>query len=184
MVFKISDKKVDKSVDLQEKGLSFPKSHTSFKSYRKSECVMFVEAVLCALFICAFLLVFFWGLFGPFSTQIEIIRNEMNESMKEFTIQTINNSVNSCLNNYECFSSKMMAAFNKRYPSTGDSKWQIIVTSRSRMFSDIDYLHGSYIECRLNGRRRIIVYRVAINTKVSCFSRCFHLDNKFAAFSY
>ena len=107
--------------------------------------------------------------------KIEIICYSKNESMKEFTIQTIDSLVNSCLNSYQCFATEMLAALNQRYPSIGDSKWQTILSSGSQMLIAIKYSPDSFIECYLNRKHRIILYRLAIDTKVSYFSRCFRI---------
>lgn len=103
-----------------------------------------------------------------FRPTFDILRNEMNETMREFAIQTIDYVLNSCSNNYGCVAMKLINALNQQYKSRS-SQWQTIISSNTnadRMAVDVDYLRGFLLDIIYNNEHRVLIYKTAIEGKV------------------
>ncbi|XP_054165632.1 uncharacterized protein LOC128963166 [Oppia nitens] len=108
---------------------------------------------------------------------IEIIRCELNDTIRELTVQTIDYALNICSNNYMCATSKLLAALNRQYVAhhkrkstnsmddTGadQQQWQAIITSntiKDQTVIGVDYISGSMLDVLYNYRHRVLLYKI------------------------
>ncbi|CAG2115564.1 unnamed protein product, partial [Medioppia subpectinata] len=109
---------------------------------------------------------------GP---SIAIIRNDLNDTQREFTVRTIDFAFNVCANSYTCVTYKTVGALNQQYvahnradsmPGTDDgpdSQWQCIVTSNTatdQLVVGVDYMSGSLLDVIYGNRHRVVVFKV------------------------
>jgi hypothetical protein len=94
---------------------------------------------------------------------IDILRNEMNETATTFVQQTIDYILNSCFNNYNCVTVRIISELNEKF----GNEWQCIISSNAiELIADILYINGTLMDFVFNNKHRIIVFKAVADKEV------------------